>query len=198
MDIQTINFDEFKIRYIENNNAKWFVAKDICDILNIRDNRSLTRVVDENCKKMEKIDTKGGKQSMILINLDAIKKILQKSRSINKYKIISSLNIDMNIIYDCKESSYLRIISVSFKTFSQIFQHQIGSYKIDLYFPEYKLAIEVDENGHIDRCPIYEQERQKYLKKYLGCKFIRFNPDENNFNIGNVISQILNETLLKL
>jgi very-short-patch-repair endonuclease len=62
-----------------------------------------------------------------------------------------------------------------------------------LYFPEYKLAIEVDEFGHEDRCPIYEQNRQEYLEKYLKCKFIRFNPDETNFNIGDVISIIMNE-----
>ena len=27
-------------------------------------------------------------------------------------------------------------------------QHSVLSYKIDLYFIEHKLAIEVDENGH--------------------------------------------------
>ena len=195
MDTQTINFDEFKIRHIEDNNAKWFVAKDICDILELKHTMTV-RIVPIICKKLGKIDTKGGKQSMLLINLDGIKKILQSCRSINKNKIISILNIDINIIYDCKESSYLRIISASFKSFSQIFQHQIGQYRIDLYFPEYKLAIEVDEFGHKDRCHIYEQERQKYLEKYLDCKFIRFNPDEDNFNIGTIIAQILQETYI--
>jgi len=130
---------------------------------------------------------------MSIIILDGIKKVLQSCRSINKDKIISILNIELNVIYDCKESSYLRIISSSFKRFSQIFQHQIESYRIDLYFPEYNLAIEVDEFGHGDRCPIYEQNRQEYLEKYLKCKFIRFNPDETNFNIGDVISIIMNE-----
>ena len=35
-------------------------------------------------------------------------------------------------------------------------QHSVLRYQIDLYFPEHKLAIEVDEKGHIDR-----DEKQK-------------------------------------
>ena len=32
-----------------------------------------------------------------------------------------------------------------------IFQHTIGKHRIDLYFPDHKLAIECDEFGHKDR-----------------------------------------------
>lgn len=193
MNTKIIKIDNFKIRYVEIENNKWFVAKDICKILNLNNVTNTLKNIEKNHKKYHIIDTCGGRQNMSIIILDGIKKILQSCRSINKDKIISILNIELNIIYDCKESSYLRIISSSFKRFSQIFQHQIGLYKIDLYFPEYKLAIEVDEFGHGDRCPIYEQNRQEYLEKYLKCKFIRFNPDETNFNIGDVIFIIMNE-----
>ena len=56
-------------------------------------------------------------------------------------------------------------------------------YRIDLYFHEYKLAIEVDELRHADRNINNEIERQKALEKELNCVFIRINPDEKNFNI---------------
>ena len=52
------------------------------------------------------------------------------------------------------------------------------NYLIDFYFPKYKLAIEVDELGHKDRDQTKENKRQKDLKEYLACKFIRINPDE--------------------
>ena len=35
-------------------------------------------------------------------------------------------------------------------------QFSIGSYRIDLYFPEHKLAIECDEHDHKDRQIDYE------------------------------------------
>ena len=58
------------------------------------------------------------------------------------------------------------------------------------YFHDYKLAIEVDENGHEDRNIDHEIKRQKAIEKGLGCEFIRINPDENDFNIFQAINEI--------
>ena len=52
-------------------------------------------------------------------------------------------------------------------------QYTVIGYRIDLYFHEYKLAIEVDELGHNDRNIDYEIQRQKALKRDLNCVFIR-------------------------
>ena len=69
-------------------------------------------------------------------------------------------------------------------------QYSVLGYKIDLYFHEYKLAIEVDELGHNDRNIDYEIQRQKAIEKELGCVFIRINPDEEHFNIFKSINEI--------
>ena len=63
-------------------------------------------------------------------------------------------------------------------------------YRIDLYFHEYKLAIEVDELGHTNRNINNEIERQKALEKELNCVFIRINPDAADFNICKEINKI--------
>ena len=55
------------------------------------------------------------------------------------------------------------------------------NYLIDYYFPKRKLAIEVGELGHKDRDQTKGNERQKDLKEYLNCEFIRINPDEKDF-----------------
>ena len=47
------------------------------------------------------------------------------------------------------------------------------SYRIDLYFHDYKLSIEIHENGHSNRNIDYEIKRQKAIEQELGCKFIR-------------------------
>ena len=41
-------------------------------------------------------------------------------------------------------------------------------FRIDIYFSEYSLAIEIDEKGHTDRDFIYEEKRQKAPEKKLG------------------------------
>ena len=46
-------------------------------------------------------------------------------------------------------------------------QFSIGSYKIDLYFLEHKLAIECDEHDHKDRNINHEIKRQRFTEDQL-------------------------------
>ena len=61
-------------------------------------------------------------------------------------------------------------------------------YRIDLYFPDYRLAIEIDEFGHCDRCIEYKKERERILKKEFNCVIIRVSPED--FNILKAINKI--------
>ena len=69
-------------------------------------------------------------------------------------------------------------------------QYSVLGYRIDLYFHEYKLAIEVDELGHTNRNINNEIERQKALEKEHNCIFVRINPNEKDFNIFKEINKI--------
>ena len=64
------------------------------------------------------------------------------------------------------------------------------SYKIDLYFYEHKLEIQVDELGHNDRNTDYESKRQREIENELNCVFIRTNPDAVDFDINERNNQI--------
>ena len=59
-------------------------------------------------------------------------------------------------------------------------QYSVLSYRIDLYFHKYKLAIKVDELGHADRNVNNEIERQRALEREFNCVFIRIDPDAPN------------------
>ena len=69
-------------------------------------------------------------------------------------------------------------------------QFSIGSYRINLYFPEHKLAIKCDEHDHKDRDIIYEIRRQKFFEDQLNCKFFHYNPDANDFMSESVLSKV--------
>ena len=92
----------------------------------------------------------------------------------------------------CQEQLTLSKIKVIFSAQEILFQHHLLSYYIDAYFPKYKLAIEVDEQGHNDRDIEYEIRRQKAIRKALGCEFIRINPAKENFDIFIEIGKIQN------
>ena len=60
-------------------------------------------------------------------------------------------------------------------------------FRIDIYFSECFLAVEIDEKGHTDRDLIFEEKRQEALEKKLGCKFIRINTSNDlDYKVGYV------------
>ena len=58
-------------------------------------------------------------------------------------------------------------------------------FRIDIYFGECSLEVEIDEKGHTDTDLIFEEKRQKALEKKLGCKFVRINTSnaKNGYNL---------------
>ena len=66
-----------------------------------------------------------------------------------------------------EEQSVLTKIVTLFAPEEIILQCNVFGYRIDAYFPKYKLAIEVGEQGHNDRYIDYEIERQKAVGKEL-------------------------------
>lgn len=64
------------------------------------------------------------------------------------------------------------------------------AYRVDLYFRDYRIAVECDEKGHRNRYTVYERARQDAITEKLRCTFVRYNPHSPNFDIGNVIREI--------
>ena len=60
-----------------------------------------------------------------------------------------------------QEQSVLTKLDTYFKTEEKLFQHYVLGYRTEMYIPEYKLVIEVDELGHCTRDLKSEIERQK-------------------------------------
>ena len=70
-------------------------------------------------------------------------------------------------------------------------QYNVLGYMIDLHFHHYDLTTEIDENGHSDDRNIdYEMKRQKAIEQELDCKFIRIDPDKEDFDIFRTINEI--------
>ena len=71
-----------------------------------------------------------------------------------------------------KQQSVLTRIMSSIEGENMQVQYNVLSDRIDLYFHDYKLAIEIDENGHSDRNIDYEIKRQKSIEQELGCSLL--------------------------
>ena len=100
---------------------------------------------------------------------DLMEKIIKKCNDgINRIKkekqrqiFRSTLGFKEHDIMLTKERSVLKSIMDAFEGENMQTQYSVLGYKIDLYFHEYQLAIEVDEKGHKDKNIDHEIKRQK-------------------------------------
>ena len=108
----------------------------------------------------------------------------------NKYITNISENVKCINIGMCIENQTIGFIENSF---SEIFntkrQFKFDKYKVDLFFPEYNLVIECDENNHDDRNQIEEKIREEFILS-LGNTIIRFNPNDSKFDLSLVLREI--------
>ena len=188
------------IRHIILDDIYWFVAIDILAILEMKkDCANIKKVLDIN-KRKSLINTNGGKQKLWTININGIKQLLLSSRSIKNSLLCNilyekhNINMNLDIKYTCTETSYLRILTSVFRdhNYKLQFTTDIFPYKIDLYFINFKIAIEVDEFGHKGYYIEKEDKREQFIINKLNCTFIRFNPDKKDFNIGDIIYTLTN------
>ena len=69
-------------------------------------------------------------------------------------------------------------------------QYSVLGYRIHLYFHDYKLVIEIDENGQSDKNIDFQMKRQKSIEQEPDCEYIRIDPNKDNFDIFKAINEI--------
>ena len=184
------------IKTIKCKGVIWYKAKDVTNALGYcNKSKAITDHVNDSDKnKYENLTTKkryNMAPHTIFINENGLKSLIIKSRMINANEFAKTLGIDvLNHKYESKEIESIVAITKVFNGEKMRTQFPVLSYRVDLYFPDYNLCIECDENGHGGYNIENEQKRHDEITKKLKCKWVRFNPDDKDFNIFTVINQI--------
>ena len=145
---------------------------------------------DERRKKRQELqDCDKSQPTRIFIRENLGTQVIMGCRTVQVVKFRKELGFNQHDPIMTQEQSVLTILDTYFKTEEKIFQHFVLGYRIDMYIPEFKLAIEVDELGHCMRDLKSEIERQKRIEEELGCKFIRIYPSRENFDIVDEFSR---------
>jgi very-short-patch-repair endonuclease len=114
----------------------------------------------------------------------------------NSYKLrqieLSKKNITHPILIYI-ETATIGFISEIFKDFNIKKQYRVNKYLIDLYFIDYKIAVECDEEHHKSNIK-NDKEREEIIKKELNCCFIRFTPNKDNLTL--IINTIMNLVMI--
>lgn len=73
--------EEFgKVRVVGHDGDPWFVAKDVCECLELGNPRSSIALLDEDEKGVHSVDTPGGKQEMTIVSEPGLYSLILRSR----------------------------------------------------------------------------------------------------------------------
>lgn len=124
------------------------------------------------------------------INEKGAIKILERSPSIKGAKFLSKLGRNIELKQCVLYTKIIEYATRGVDNPKREFTTNNPRYRIDLYLEKSKLPIECDELGHEHESPSIRNQREEAIKKKLGCdEFLRFNPHEPNFDIGEIISK---------
>jgi len=188
----------FNLKIIKNENEPYtlYCMKDLGKILD-------TNIFSHNCKiKTEKVliksKTNGGEQLMCYVTHKGLIKYLSKLRLTSAIDFCNKIGLDISRnIFSSMETDTLKCIMDVFQNENYEEQYVVGKYRIDLFFPQYMLAIECDEDHHNSIINTENDiKRENEIKEQLdGCVFIRYKPFLTDFNIFTVINKIYNHIM---
>lgn len=77
---RVFNYGEIQVRMVLVDGEPWFVAKDICDVLEISNNRDALSRLDHDEKGVVSTDTLGGRQDLTAVNEPGLYSLILGSR----------------------------------------------------------------------------------------------------------------------
>ena len=160
-------------------NTLWLNEKHIEEKLGHKNLPAITNKYNKIYKKhrYELVDEPIKQPNRRFLRIDLALKIIMDCRTDESCNLKRNLGFTLHDVINTKEQTVINSIKDAFEGEDMQTQYSVLSYRIDLYFHKYKLAIEVDELGHTDRNNNSEIERQKKLERELNCVFIRISPD---------------------
>lgn len=185
--------DKYNIRCSNVSGVTWYKLIDIGRVLELKKPRNSIN------EAIEKMLIKDNKRESIFISESGLKRLIVKSRKPAAIEIANILGIPVIDVHCVSlESATISFIMTAFAGESMIQQYTVGIFRIDLYFDEYKIAVECKEiNGHSTYTHKNDDiRREEMITSKLGCTFICYTPS-NKENIANTINSIFKIILSK-
>ena len=188
---ETLENNDIKV-IIDSVNALWLSDRHIEEQLGHKNLPAVTNKYNKIYKKhrYELVDEPIKQPYRRFLRIHLPLKVIMDCRTDKSCSLKKNLVFKLHDVINTKEQTIINSIKAEFEGENIQIQNSILGYRIDLYFHEYKLAIEVDELNHNNRSYDYEIQRQKALERELNCVFIRINPDEKDFSIFKPINEI--------
>ena len=90
-----------------------------------------------------------------------VMKVIMDCRITSAHKFRTILGLKQYNVHLTEEQPVLTKIMSSFKGENMQTEYMVLGYRVDLYFQDYKLSIEIDENRHSERCTDFKVKKTK-------------------------------------
>ena len=189
---ETITFNKSDIRVLGTHNEPWFVAKDICEILELKDVSNALLNISEKWKGTKVIRTPGGDQNMRIINEAGLYKLIMRSNKpiAQKFQEV----VCEEILPSLRKKGEYKIQSIIDKNI-KLEEEKLKIEKENKILEEQKIEIEKklsDEQKIVIKTKLsLELNQKKFRHRYKfaekgGCVYILKDPENplNKFKIG--------------
>jgi very-short-patch-repair endonuclease len=141
----------------------------------------------------------GGNNRVVYMLTEYAFELFKKSFNFrNKYIVTAAENTEVVRFPMCIEAQTIGFIENAFHGLRAMSrQFQIGPYRTDLCFTNDLIVVECDEYGHRDRLVAHEVAREEFIKNQ-GYAMIRYNPNEPEFDLSDVLNRINRRLMLLL
>ena len=142
-------------------NALWLNEKNIDDKLGHKNLPVVTNKYNKIYKKSryELVDKPIKQPNKRFLHIHLALKLIMNCKTDKSCSLKKNLGFKLNDVINTKEQAIINPIKNAFEGENMQTQYNVLGYRIDLYFYENKLAIDVDELGHADRNTNNEIER---------------------------------------
>jgi very-short-patch-repair endonuclease len=184
--------EKYNVEIVEIDNIKYAKAADIGQVLNIVNIRTSIQKYNNNEKTKIEIKTSSGIKNATFLTEKGLKRLLCTTRKHLSIDLCMEFDLNLESKYIALETEFISKLKKVFIDEEIILQYKVDKYFIDIYFPEYKLAIEYDEDRHKYQQKA-DKERQEYISDKLECSFIRINEDDCEYeSFGKILKYIKN------
>ncbi|SHE66459.1 BRO family, N-terminal domain [Seinonella peptonophila] len=178
------------IRHLEIDGVVYVAATDAKKHLGYKSTGAIVYRIKEN----ENMVKQSGIQKILYINDSGLRIVLDRSRKEEATTIAKQANL--NVVREVPEATVTATVKAAFQGLYEIdlqksFYFEGSDKQTDIFLPEYKIALEIDEDDHKDRDQDYEVRREGHMRNVLGWHVLRTNPHEKGYNTGEAVNKIL-------
>ncbi|MEJ2886436.1 hypothetical protein [Actinomycetospora aeridis] len=172
----------------------WFAARDIDEALGRRHTAARTRnQVRDDARQQVRTDLADAE---LFVSSVGAGDLIGGSRSPMAPELRATLDAP-RAVAGYAETRTIAVIEACFPGRGAVRQHPVQvadrSYRVDLYFPGRRVAVECDERGHASYDAAAELRREQDLREALGCEIVRYDPDHGLADAVVALSRLLAE-----